>query len=98
MKVCSINKDKDELYKRIQEYAKNMAQLDDDFEKQRISKEEFDFYELMSKRYIEKLQLKKVRVKTLEYDPNKEGGSVALMVVAAITIIVSIIVLIVMHK
>ena len=99
MKICSINKDKDEVYKKIQDYAANMATLDQDLEKERISKEEYEFYELLSTRYIEKMKLKKVKSKTLEYNPNSnESGSVALMVVAAITIIVSIIVLIVMHK
>ena len=98
IKICNINGSQKEVFDNIKKYAANMALLDADFNQQKITEEEFNFYESMSSKYIEKMKMKKTKVKTLEYNSNNESGSVALMVVAAITIIVSIVVLIVMHK
>lgn len=98
IKICNINGSQKEVFDNIKKYAANMALLDADFNQQKITEEEFNFYESMSSKYIEKMKMKKTKVKTLEYNPNNESGSVALMVVATITIIVSIVVLIVMHK
>ena len=83
MKTCNIQGTEKDVFDNIKKYAADMALLDKDFEQGTITKEEFDFYEMMCDKYKKQLTMKKARVKTLEYNPSSDTrGIVSITIVS----------------
>ena len=83
MKICNIQGTSKEVFDKIKKYSSDMSLLDRDLEQEKITKEEFDFYEMMCGKYTKQLYMNKARVKALEYNPSSDTrGIVSITIVS----------------
>ena len=94
MKLCDIYTSKEEVIGNIKKYYSNMALLDKDLTDGKLSQEEFEFYEMMSKKYKNALEKKKTRTLTLQNNELGNTGFVNLIFVSILLLFLAFILLI----
>lgn len=92
MNIYHIHCTKEEAMKNVVKYSNNMSLLEDDLNKNQITKDEYDFYSICCERYMnmKKKKLENAKVKKLTL----EKGVVSALVVSIISIVFAIIVFI----
>ena len=94
MSIYHINCTKEEFYHNVIKYSNNMDALEDDYNKNNITKEEYDCYMICSQKYIDikKAKLENKKVKTLEYSSNNRG-IISVFIISILAIILGLIAL-----
>ena len=101
MEKHQIQGDVDTIYKKVEEYASNLNQLEIDYQNKILNENSYEFYKDLSEGYINytnelEKDLSKVKTRTLGY--TREAGYIIAIITSIISIVIALIAIIMMNK